>query len=116
MGRVRVDMQRTSFQTAMRMAPARTCILADLATGGLTRIGVDEAGRQFARAFAPRISGNGRFVVFAATPVSPTRRQAPDAAAVPRVYLRDLTAGTTVCVSCDSPVLDAPGWVRSHRT
>ena len=53
--------------------------LADLATATVTRIGVDEAGRQFGRAFAPRISGNGRFVAFAATrrsvrPVSgPTR-------------------------------------------
>ena len=56
--------------------------LADLATGGLTRIGVDEAGRQFARAFAPRISGNGRFVAFAATPrQSDSSRGQADAAA-----------------------------------
>ncbi len=78
--------------------------LANLATGGLTRIGVDEAGRQFARAFAPRISGNGRFVAFAATPrQSDSSRGRADAAAIPRVYLRDLTTGTTVCVSCDHP-------------
>jgi Tol biopolymer transport system component len=76
--------------------------LADLATGGLTRIGVDDAGRQFARSFAPRISGNGRFVAFAATPrQSGSSRWHRGAATIPRVYLRDLTTGTTVCVSCD---------------
>lgn len=76
--------------------------LADLATGGLTRIGVDAAGRQFARAFAPRISGNGRFVAFAAKlRRSDLPRGRADAAAIPRAYLRDLATATTVCVSCD---------------
>jgi Tol biopolymer transport system component len=41
--------------------------LADLAAGTLTRVGVDSAGRQFARAYSPRISGDGTLVVFAAT-------------------------------------------------
>jgi TolB protein len=76
--------------------------LADLGTATLTRIGVDEAGRQFARAFAPRISGNGRFVAFvaAAGRSDPSR---VDPAAIPQVYLRDISAGRTVCVSCDGP-------------
>jgi Tol biopolymer transport system component len=75
--------------------------LADLARGGLTRIGVDEGGRQFGRAFAPRISANGRFVAFAANPrQSDSSRGRAHAAAI-HVYLRDLTTGTTVCVSCD---------------
>jgi Tol biopolymer transport system component len=78
--------------------------LADRAGGGLRRIGVDEDGRQFARAFAPRISGNGRFVAFAATPrQSASSRGQAAAAAMPRAYLRDLATGTTVCVSCDHP-------------
>ena len=68
----------------------------------MTRIGVDEAGRQFGRAFAPRISGNGRFVAFVATAgqSDPSRT---DPAAIPQVYLRDISAGRTVCVSCDGP-------------
>ena len=76
--------------------------LADLGNSTVTRIGVDEGGRQFGRSFAPRISGNGRFVVFAATAgqSDPSRT---DPAAIPQVYLRDISAGRTVCVSCDSP-------------
>ena len=76
--------------------------LADLGNSTVTRIGVDEGGRQFGRAFAPRISGNGRFVAFAATTgqSDPSRT---DPAAIPQVYLRDISAGRTVCVSCDSP-------------
>ena len=74
--------------------------LANLGKATLTRIGVDEAGRQFARSFAPRISGNGRFVAFtaAAGQSDPSRT---DPAAIPQVYLRDLSAGRTVCISCD---------------
>ena len=97
--------------------------LADLTTGALTRIGADASGRQFARAFSPRISGNGRYVAFAAfssqSDASPGRT---DAVAIPRVYVHDLTDGTTVCVSCDrlfggarlaafAPDLDAEGRV-----
>ena len=76
--------------------------LADLGNATVTRIGVDEGGRQFGRAFAPRISGNGRFAAFAATAgqSDPSRT---DPAAIPQVYLRDISAGRTVCVSCDSP-------------
>lgn len=68
--------------------------LTELATGGVTRISVDEAGRQFAHAYAPRVSGDGRFVAFAAVAVRPD----------PKVYLRDVNAGTTICVSCESPI------------
>jgi len=76
--------------------------LVDRDSATLTRIGVDEAGRQFGRAFAPRISGSGQFVVFAAATgqADPTRT---DPAAIPQVYLRDLPAGRTVCISCDGP-------------
>ncbi len=75
--------------------------LADLSNTTVTRIGVDEAGRQFGGAFAPRISGNGRFVAFAATAgqSDPSRT---DPAAIPQVYLRDISGGRTICISCDS--------------
>jgi Tol biopolymer transport system component len=75
--------------------------LADRGTDTLTRIGVDEAGRQFARAFAPRISANGRFVAFTAT-TGPADHTRADPAAIAQVYLRDIAAGRTVCVSCDA--------------
>ena len=80
----------------------RDVYLADLDNATLTRLGVDEAGRQFGGSFAPRISGNGRFVAFAATAgrSDPTRT---DPAAIPQVYLRDISANRTVCVSCDAP-------------
>jgi Tol biopolymer transport system component len=66
--------------------------LRDLAAGTVTRISVDEAGRQFAQAYRPRLSGNGRFVAFVASTVRSD----------PSVYLRDVTAGTTLCVSCEA--------------
>ena len=78
--------------------------LSDVVTGALTRIGADASGRQFARAFSPRISGNGRYVAFVALPSQSDASSAQtEAVAIPRVYLQDLTAGTTVCVSCDRP-------------
>jgi Tol biopolymer transport system component len=67
--------------------------LKDLDTGALTRISLDEAGRQFARANSPRLSANGRFVAFAAATVQSN----------PSIYLRDVVAGTTTCVSCEGP-------------
>jgi hypothetical protein len=63
----------------------------DLATDTLTRVSMDEAGRQFVRAYSPRLSGNGRFVAFTASTVQ----------SEPSVYLRDVVAGTTICVSCE---------------
>ena len=97
--------------------------LADLTTGALTRIGADASGRQFARAFSPRISGNGRYVAFAAfSSQSDASTGRTDAVAIPRVYVHDLADGMTVCVSCDrlfggarlaafAPDLDAEGRV-----
>jgi Tol biopolymer transport system component len=67
--------------------------LADIVGGTMTRIGVNEAGRQFARAYSPRLSANGRFVAFAAATVP----------SEPSIYLRDVVAGTTTCVSCEGP-------------
>ena len=114
---ISADGRRVVFQsTATNLVAGRDengtasdVYLADLNAGALTRIGADPSGRQFARAFSPRISGNGRYVVFAALPsqsAAPSART--DAVAIPRVYLHDLAAGTTVCVSCDRP----PGSAR----
>jgi Tol biopolymer transport system component len=97
--------------------------LADLTTGAVTRIGWDASGRQFARAFSPRISANGRYVAFTAlSSPSDSSSGRIDVISIPRVYLHDLTAGTTICVSCDrlrenarpaafAPDLDAEGTV-----
>lgn len=80
---------------------ASDVFLADLAIGTLTRISVDAAGRQFARAFASRISGNGGVVVFAATRYPDSTAGRAGTATSPAVYLRDVAAGTTTCISCD---------------
>jgi Tol biopolymer transport system component len=73
--------------------------LADLSTGTLTRISVDTAGRQFARAYSPRISSDGGLVVFAATRTVDTGAGRTGVTA-PSVYLRDVAARTTTCISC----------------
>ena len=79
--------------------------LADLETTTLTRVGVDSAGRQFARAFSARISADGRLVVFVA---AHQKRPAgvSEANSGLSVYLRDVVAKTTTCISCD-PVVSA---------
>ena len=77
----------------MQTGPDWTWYLRHFSGGSVTRISVDEAGRQFARACWPRLSGNGRFVAFVASTVRSD----------PNVYLRDVTAGTTLCVSCEGP-------------
>jgi Tol biopolymer transport system component len=76
--------------------------VASPATGAIARAGVDGHGHQFGQSYAARLSGDGRYVVFAAKPRLP-RGDGRDAQAVgtPSVYLRDLVAGTTICVSCD---------------
>ena len=78
--------------------------LADLATGTVTRVGVDGAGRQFARAFSPRISGDGTFLVFVATRYPDRSGGRADSVTAPGVYLRDIAGGTTLCISCDRTV------------
>jgi hypothetical protein len=70
----------------------------------VTRIGVDPGGRQFARAFSARISGNGALVVFAATRYSERTAGRAAGTGSPSVYLRDVAAGTTTCISCDRAI------------
>jgi Tol biopolymer transport system component len=77
--------------------------LADLATMALTRVSVDSASRQFARAFSARISGDGRLVVFVAAHQN-RPAGAPDANSGLSVYMRDVVAKTTTCISCDPAV------------
>ena len=79
--------------------PASDIFLADLSNGTLTRISVDAAGRQFARAYSARISGNGGLVVFAATRTV-DKGAGRTAITGPSVYLRDIAARTTTCISC----------------
>jgi Tol biopolymer transport system component len=78
--------------------------LADLGAGTLTRVGVDSGGRQFARAFSPRISGDGTLVVFAATQTLNSSGGRAGGITGSSVYLRDVAAGTTICISCDRGV------------
>jgi Tol biopolymer transport system component len=77
--------------------------LLHLATGAIARVSVDAAGRQFGRAFSPRISADGRFVSFTAKGGGSDAGARADAAAAAAVHLRDTTTGTTVCVSCGRP-------------
>ena len=67
-------------------------------TGRLARAGLDGTGRQFGQSFGARLSADGRFVVFVAKP----RTTGPDGALgrESSVYVRDLAAGTTTCLSC----------------
>lgn len=67
------------------------------ASGRVARAGVDREGRQFGQSYGARLSADGRFVVFAATPGAAGPAGAGRAVAV---YLRDLAAGTTACLSC----------------
>jgi Tol biopolymer transport system component len=69
-----------------------------LATGETTRVGVDTAGRSYQSSFAPRLSGDGSLVVFGAIDGAQTD---PATNARRAVYVRDITAGVTSCVSCD---------------
>lgn len=73
-----------------------------LETGTTTRGGVDTAGRAYASAFAPRLSGDGRLVVFTATERAPERARAGSAKLSGRkaVYFRDTTTAVTTCISC----------------
>ena len=77
--------------------------LADLSADVVTRVSVDAEGRQFASAFSPRISANGQLVVFAATRSLYRDAQRAGIGKGPSVYLRDVAAGTTTCISCDRP-------------
>ena len=69
-----------------------------LATGETTRVGVDTAGRNYRSSFAPRLSGDGSLVVFGAIDGAQTD---PATKGTRAVYVRNIAAGVTSCVSCD---------------
>lgn len=74
--------------------------MKDLTTGTTTRVSVDSAGNQSSSmSYAPRISANGRYVVFGSMDsfgVTDVNGPSED------VFVRDLTNGTTNCVSLNS--------------
>lgn len=76
--------------------------VASLPGGAIARAGVDRDGRQFGQSHVARLSGDGRYVVFVGRPrhPAPEHHDAP-ALGYSSIYLRDLAAGTTNCVSCD---------------
>jgi len=74
----------------------------DTTSGAIARISVDSSGRQPAlgTSYAPRVSSDGRFVVFTSTAAFDTAEPAAaNRRAVANVYLRDTKAGTTTRVS-----------------
>jgi Tol biopolymer transport system component len=74
----------------------------ELSTGGVRRISVSALGAQPSRgtSILPAVSADGRWVAFASTaPLDPGRAQPNEESPVRRIYLRDLTSGTTVRVS-----------------
>ena len=75
--------------------------LVSLKSGETTRVSVDTSGRAFPTGFAPRISADGRLVVFTAS--ARVQRPADDRTVKTQniVYLRDTVAATTTCISCD---------------
>jgi Tol biopolymer transport system component len=75
-------------------------------TGEITRIGVNQQGKQFATSYSPALSSNGTVVAFAAR-----ESNSPNTAGVARptsiaVYVRDLASGVTTCVSCPRTTTD----------
>jgi Tol biopolymer transport system component len=74
-----------------------------LANGDTSRVSIDAAGRTYAAAFAPRISGDGGLVVFTATARASERRHSRSGTTSGNaVYVRDIAAAVTTCVSCDA--------------
>ena len=77
--------------------------LANVESGEIVRVSVDEAGHQFGGTGAPGVSADGRLVVFSASIVAPYSRPRSDAATSRHVYLRDVAAPGAVCISCNGP-------------
>jgi Tol biopolymer transport system component len=67
-------------------------------SGRLIRAGVDSANRQYTSSISPRVSADGRLVVFSA--IEPRALQSrPAALPVRAVYLRDVIAAETISIS-----------------
>jgi Tol biopolymer transport system component len=79
---------------------ARDIFVRDMVGGTTSRISVDSAGTQSnGDSYRPRISADGRFVVFESLA---SNLVAGDANGVRDVFMRDLVMGTTTLVSVDS--------------
>jgi Tol biopolymer transport system component len=72
------------------------------ATAKTRRVSRDPDGRPFGTSFSPRLSADGRLVVFAAKQYRNREARGDMTPALDRaaVYLHDVLAGNTVCVSC----------------
>lgn len=74
----------------------------DTTSGAIARISVDSGGRQLAAgtSYSPRVSSDGRFVVFTSTaPLDTAEPATPNRRPVANVYVRDTKTGTTARVS-----------------
>jgi Tol biopolymer transport system component len=69
-------------------------------SGDAIRVSVDAAGRAFAASFAPRVSADGRLVVFTAVGHAGGPALEPARADI-AVYVRDTVDGATSCISCN---------------
>jgi Tol biopolymer transport system component len=78
--------------------PASDVYLLSVASGRLVRAGVDGANRQYASSISPRVSADGRLVVFSATEQRPQQSR-PASTPARAVYLRDVIAAETTCIS-----------------
>ncbi|MCA9778834.1 MAG: PD40 domain-containing protein [Candidatus Eremiobacteraeota bacterium] len=83
------------------------CFVRDTFTGVTSRVSLDSSNAQGdGDSTTPRISADGRFVVFTS---SATNLVAGDTNAMPDVFLRDLTNGVTTRISVDSAEAEANG-------
>jgi Tol biopolymer transport system component len=72
--------------------------LLSVPSGQLIRAGVDGANRQYVSSISPRVSADGRLVVFSAIEQR-AQRSRPASSPVRAVYLRDVIAAETTCIS-----------------
>jgi Tol biopolymer transport system component len=72
--------------------------LLSVSRGQLIRAGVDTANRQYESSSAPRLSADGRLVVFSAVEHRAPRSR-PASALVRAIYLRDVIGGETTSIS-----------------
>lgn len=96
---ISADGQRVAFVTQAKFDPDAADVdqiyVRDLATGSILPVTTPTGGAQDRGGSAPRISGNGRFVVF----VSQTQFDAQAPNGVNQVYRRDLQTGEVIAVT-----------------
>ena len=82
--------------------PGSDIYVVRLATGRISRVSLDRDGRQFDVSQAPSLDATGTLVAFAARSAAALPAQRGSSRVKPElaVYLRDLSAMATTCVSC----------------